>query len=145
MIDRPRTVIGPLLLAAVLLAAAGPRPSTAQSRPAVAASDRAALEELNRKYLLGTYFNEILAPGFRMTQADGSVLEREAFIKSRTPPPPQAATRKAEDLDIRVFGDTGIVNARVEGVRYTDVYHRGADGTWLAVTAHITRIAEPPR
>ena len=121
------------------------RPVAAQPSPAPSAADRAALELLNHQYLVGTYFEQILAPGFHMTQADGSVLEREAFIRSRTPAPPQAASRKAEDLDIRVFGDTAIVNARVEGFRYTDVYHRGTDGKWLAVAAHITKIADPPR
>lgn len=132
--------------ACVLLTVAGGlgQPAAAQGRAASTADDTAALEALNLKYLAGASFNEILAPDFRVTQADGSILGREAFIASRTPAPPAAATRRSLDLEIRVFGDTGLVHARVEGFRYTDVYHKGPDGRWLAAAAQITRIAEPP-
>jgi ketosteroid isomerase-like protein len=53
----------------------------------------------------------------------------------------------AEDVRVRVLGDVAIVHARTsyrtasgeqrQG-RYTDVWQRRA-GTWLAVSAHMTR------
>ena len=55
---------------------------------------------------------------------------------------------RAEDVEIRVLGNTAIVHARTVyetsdgrpgSGRYTDIWHK-QDGRWLAVAAHVTRL-----
>ncbi|MBV9152153.1 MAG: nuclear transport factor 2 family protein [Alphaproteobacteria bacterium] len=54
----------------------------------------------------------------------------------------------AHDVEIRLFGDIGIIHARTSytladgrpgGGRYTDVWAR-QNGRWLCVSAHVTRL-----
>ena len=117
-----------------------------------AADDVAALVELNRGYLRSVqasdvrWFDEHLAPDFLCTNADGALLDRDAFL-AHTARPATISGLEGYDVDVRVMGDFAIVRARTRfarpdgrlgASRYTDVWAR-RQGRWLAVAAHVTR------
>jgi ketosteroid isomerase-like protein len=91
-------------------------------------------------------FDEILADDFLCSTADGSLLDRRAFLE-QTAKPVTIRNLQAHDVTIRLLGDVAIIHARTSyttadgvasGGRYTDVWAR-RDGQWLAVSAHVTR------
>ena len=116
-------------------------------------SDRDALTALNTDYINSVQhsdvkrFDEILAPEFYCSNPDGSLLGRAAFL-TQTAKPVTIKHLRAEDVLIRIMGETAIIHARTSylkpdgsagGGRYTDVWMR-QDGRWLAVSAHVTRL-----
>ena len=115
-------------------------------------ADRETLLALNRDYIRSVQtsdvgrFAELLAPDFLCSNPDGSLVDREGFLK-QTARPVAISNLAAEDVNIRLFGDVAIIHARTTftgadgraGVgRYTDVWTR-RDGRWLAISAHVTR------
>jgi ketosteroid isomerase-like protein len=117
-------------------------------------TDLAALQELNREYIRSVQmsdvrrFQEILADDFLCSLPDGSLLDRERFLQ-QTAVPVKISDLEARDVNIRVMGDFAIIHARTayrtadgrDGAgRYTDVWAKRS-GTWLAVSAHVTRLA----
>ena len=126
---------------------------TATAMRANAQSDHEALVTLNTDYINSVQhsdvqrFDEILGPDFYCSNPDGSLLDRAAFLK-QTAQPVAITNLKAEDVVIRIIGDTAIIHARTrytkpdgtQGAgRYTDVWMR-QNGRWLAVSAHVTRL-----
>ncbi len=122
-----------------------------QSRPALK-SDLDCLLDLNRDYIRSVQtsdvsrFLEILAGDFLCSQPDGSLLDREAFLK-HTGRPVQISSLEAHDVNVRILGDVAIIHARTTYTmpdgrpasgRYTDVWAQ-RNGRWLAVSAHVTR------
>jgi len=122
-----------------------------QSRPALK-SDLDCLLDLNRDYIRSVQtsdvsrFQEILAGDFLCSQPDGSLLDREAFLK-HTAAPVKISDLEAHDVKVRILGDVAIIHARTTYTmpdgrpasgRYTDVWAR-RNGRWLAVSAHVTR------
>jgi ketosteroid isomerase-like protein len=116
------------------------------------ASDLEILEQLNRDYVASVQhsdvrrFDEILAPEFYCSNPDGSLVDRRAFLE-QTARPVTVSGLEPKDVIIRLFGDIAIIHARtsyktadgaVKSGRYTDVWAR-QNGTWLAVSAHVTR------
>ena len=114
--------------------------------------DLSALRDLNRDYIHSVQtsdvkrFDEILAPDFRCSNPDGSLVDRAGFLK-QTALPVQISGLQAHDVDVRLMGDFAIIHARTTYAgpdgrpgsgRYTDVWAR-RDGRWLAVSAHVTR------
>jgi ketosteroid isomerase-like protein len=110
------------------------------------------LEKLNRDYISSVQngnvcrFDEILAAEFHCSNPDASLVDRAGFLK-QTAQPVTISGLEARDVKIRLFGDVAIIHARTayttaEGQaksgRYTDVWAR-QNGTWLAVSAHVTR------
>ncbi len=110
------------------------------------------LLELNRDYINSVRssdvrrFNEILAEDFLCTNPDGSLVDREAFLK-QTARPVGISNLQALDVNVRLMGDFAIIHARTTYTRpdgqpgagrYTDVWAR-REGGWLAVSAHVTR------
>jgi len=119
---------------------------------APATADHDTLVTLNRDYIRSVQtsdvrrFDEILAPDFRCSNPDGSLVDRRAFLE-QTARPVSIRNLEALDVDIRLMGDFAIIHARTAYVqpdgspgagRYTDVWAR-RDGRWLAVSAHVTR------
>ena len=116
-------------------------------------SDRDILSRLNRDYIRSVQnsdirrFDEILAPDFRCSNPDGSLLDREGFL-AQTARPVTISNLEARDVEIRMFGDVAIIHARTSYTladgrpgagRYTDVWAR-QNGQWLCVSAHVTRL-----
>jgi ketosteroid isomerase-like protein len=117
-------------------------------------NDHDTLVELNRDYIRSVQtsdvrrFDEILAEDFLCSNPDGSLVDRKAFL-AQTALPVKISNLEVQDVNIRVMGDVAIIHARTTyrlpdgrpgGGRYTDVWAR-RNGRWLAVSAHVTRLA----
>jgi ketosteroid isomerase-like protein len=115
-------------------------------------SDLAMLLDLNRDYIRSVQtsdvrrFGEILAEDFVCSNPDGSLVDRQAFLK-QTALPVRISNLEAHDVQVRIMGDFAIIHARTTYTkadgeagsgRYTDVWAR-RNGDWLAVSAHVTR------
>jgi len=122
-----------------------------QSRPALKPAVDCLLD-LNGDYIRAvetsdvSRFAEILADDFLCSQPDGSLLDREAFLR-HTAAPVKISNLEAHDVKVRIMGDVAIIHARTTYTipdgrpgagRYTDVWAR-RNGRWLAVSAHVTR------
>jgi uncharacterized protein (TIGR02246 family) len=93
-------------------------------------------------------FATILAPDFVCSNPDGTLIDRDEFLR-RTESGSPLRSMDIEDVRIRMLGDVAVIHARTTYVlgdgrrgagRYTDVWAL-RDGTWLAVAAHVTRLA----
>ena len=115
-------------------------------------SDLETLQALNRDYINSVQagdvrrFDQILADDFLCSNPDGTLIDREAFLK-QTAQPVKISNLQAHDVNIRLMGDFAIIHARTTYARpdgqpgagrYTDVWAR-RNGTWVAVSAHVTR------
>jgi ketosteroid isomerase-like protein len=110
------------------------------------------LTALNRDYVASVQnsdverFDKILAPEFYCSNPDKSLVDRAAFLK-QTAQPVAIRNLRAHDVKIRVMGDFAIIHAATSYTtpdgneasgRYTDCWTR-QNGTWLAVSAHVSR------
>jgi ketosteroid isomerase-like protein len=117
------------------------------------ASDLTTLTELNQDYIRSVQtsnvqrFREILSDDFLCSLPDGSLVDRKRFLE-QTALPVQISNLEAHDVNVRLMGDFAIIHARttfttadgrVAAGRYTDVWAK-RNGTWLAVSAHVTRL-----
>ncbi len=115
-------------------------------------SDLDILLELNRDYIRSVQtsdvrrFDEMLADDFLCSNPDGSLVDRQGFLK-QTALPVRISNLEAHDVKVRIMGDFAIIHARTTykmpdggagSGRYTDVWARRS-GDWLAVSAHVTR------
>ncbi len=91
-------------------------------------------------------FDEILANDFLCSNPDGTLIDRQAFLR-QTARPVRITKLEAHDVNVRLMGDFAIIHARTSYTlpdgrqasgRYTDVWARRG-GRWLAVSAHVTR------
>ncbi len=118
-------------------------------------SDFDVLLALNRDYISSVQtsdvrrFDEILAPDFLCSNPDGSLVDRDAFLK-QTALPVTISNLQADQVNVRLLGDFAIIHARTAYVRadgragagrYTDVWAK-RQGRWLAVSAHVTRLSD---
>jgi ketosteroid isomerase-like protein len=116
------------------------------------ADDLQVLTKLNDDYITSVQrsdvkrFDQILSDDFLCSMADGSLLDRRAFL-AQTAKPVTITNLQAHDVNVRLMGDVAIIHARTSyttadgtagGGRYTDVWAR-RNGQWLAVSAHVTR------
>src|SRR5580700_1722022 len=116
--------------------------------------DLTTLLELNREYIRSVQmsdvqrFREMLADDFLCSLPDGSIIDRERFLE-QTAIPVKISNLEAHEVDVRLMGDFAIIHARTTYTaadgsagagRYTDVWAR-RNGTWLAVSEHVTRLA----
>jgi ketosteroid isomerase-like protein len=115
-------------------------------------TDNDILVALNRNYIRSVqesdvrWFEEHLSADFLNANPDGGLVDRASFLRQIAPP---CAVKglAAEDVRIRVLGDTAIIHARTtyrkpdgqpgQG-RYTDIWMRSG-GQWRCVAAHVTR------
>ena len=115
-------------------------------------ADHAALADLNHHYIRAIresdvgWFDAHLSPEFVNGNADGTFSDRAAFL-AFIARPSAVANLRAEDVQIQVIGDVGIIHARTAYTkpdgqpgagRYTDIWWR-AGGRWRCVSAHVTR------
>ncbi len=125
-------------------------PGTSSRPPA---QDLDTLRRLNGDYIQAVAqsdvnrFGELLASDFLCSRPDGTLADRNEFLKHTAEPYP-FKDLEAHDVNVRLLGDVAIVHARTtfaypdgtRGVgRYTDVWAR-RNGRWLAVAAHFTRV-----
>lgn len=111
------------------------------------------LTELNVNYIRSVqesdvgWFERNLADDFMCSNPDGSIVDREHFLK-QTAAPVKISNLEAQDVMVREMGDFAIIHARTTYTtsggragmgRYTDVWAR-RQGRWQAVSAHVTRI-----
>jgi ketosteroid isomerase-like protein len=109
------------------------------------------LTALNRDYVASVQkgdvkrLEEILADDFMCSNPDGSLLAKAEYLKLMAQPVTISGLG-AENVRIRLLGDFAIIHARfnyrsADGKqrrgRYTDNWAR-RDGTWVAVSAHVT-------
>ena len=110
------------------------------------------LAALNRDYIASVQkgnvrrFDEILAIDFLCSNPDGTLVDRAQFLR-QTALPVTISGLVATNVQIRLMGDVAITHGGTRHLtsagglrhgRYTDVWAR-RDGTWLAVSAHVTR------
>ena len=115
-------------------------------------SDLDTLTALNHAYIQSVQhgdvqrFDEILAEDFLCSNPDGSLVDKKQFL-TQTARPVTISGLSVEDVRVRILGDVAIIHARTSYTtasgehrngRYTDVWAR-REGTWLAVSAHVTR------
>jgi ketosteroid isomerase-like protein len=115
-------------------------------------SDQQTLTSLNTDYINSVQngdvkrFDEILDADFYCSNPDGSLIDRATFLK-QTAQPVTIKGLMADDVKIRMFGDTAIIHGRTNYTtadgraakgRYTDVWAKRGD-TWKCISAHVTR------
>jgi ketosteroid isomerase-like protein len=93
------------------------------------------------------WFDAHLAPDFMNTNADGSFIDRAAFL-AQIGRGPTVKSLQEHDVLVRVLGDFAIIHARTTYLkpdgqpgqgRFTDDWQL-RDGRWLCVSAHVTRL-----
>jgi len=119
---------------------------------ATAANDVESLEKLNASYIRSVqtsdvrWFGQNLAEDFLNSNPDGSLADREGFLR-QIARPVTISNFGASDVRIRIFGHIAIIHGRTTynkadgqpaAGRYTDVWARRS-GRWLCVAAHVTR------
>jgi ketosteroid isomerase-like protein len=117
------------------------------------AAELAHLTELNEAYVRSVatsnvaWFEQHLSADFLNSNPDGTLVDRAGFLRQIAKPIAITGLR-CEDVRIRILGDAAIIHARTiyakpDGQpgagRYTDIWMRGADGSWRCVAAHVTR------
>jgi len=115
-------------------------------------ADLAMLRQLNEQFIRAVansdavWFERHLSADFLNSNPDGTLSERAAFLR-RVAEPSAVTQLAADDVRIRLFGQTAIVHGRTTyrksggqpgAGRYTDVWAR-AGHTWLCVAADVTR------
>ena len=115
-------------------------------------ADHDTLAALNSDYIASVQagdvrrFDELLAADFLCSNPDATLVDRAQFLR-QTALPVTITGLVAEDVRIRLFGDMAIIHGRTryraaDGTerqgRYTDIWAK-RDGTWRAVSAHVTR------
>jgi len=115
-------------------------------------ADLRVLRELNDQFIRAVarsdapWFERHLSADFVNSNPDGTLSERAAFVR-RVAAPSLVTQLAADDVNIRLFGQTAIIHGRTTyrksdgqpgAGRYTDVWARAGD-TWLCVAADVTR------
>ena len=114
--------------------------------------DEQTLMRLNQEYVDAfmnadvDWYRAHLADEFVVIESDGSILNKEQFLRN-TVKGPDVADYKLHEVNVRIYGTAALVRAtgvwmRDDGSmgmsRYTDVYVR-ENGDWKTVSAQITR------
>jgi len=110
---------------------------------------------LNQEYIRSVQmsdvrrFRELLDDDFRCSLPDGSIVDKATFLE-QVAQPATISNLRAQDVDVRLLGESGDVaivhgrttfttlDGRSASGRYTDVWAR-RNGRWVAVAAHVTR------
>ena len=94
-----------------------------------------------------------MSPDFRQIRGDGSVVDRDTFLRDITSPDLVIDPYSVEELDVRVYGDVALLCGRTRMTgrsagepftthyRYIDTYVR-RDGQWKVCSVQITPVRE---
>ena len=111
------------------------------------------LEALNKEYVRAVvesdvgWFEKNLDTDFVCVNPDGSLVERDAFLKQTALPLP-VSNVELHDVVVREMGDFALIHARTTFMRpdgqagsnrYTDAW-RLQEGRWVAASAQITPV-----
>ena len=114
--------------------------------------DLETLQELNQGFIRSVrmsdvgWFDRNLSEDFLNSNADGTLVDRAAFLRQIALPCP-VSNFDVEDVRIRILGDTAIIHGRTTYTkpigqaaagRYTDVWVRQG-GRWVCVSGDVTR------
>jgi hypothetical protein len=125
---------------------------TARGQVNAGTADHEALQELNQGFIRSVrtsdvgWFDRNLAEDFLNSNADGTLVERAAFLRQIAPPCP-VSNFDVEDVRIRILGNAAIIHGRTTYTRpdgqaaagrYTDVWMRQG-GRWVCVSGDVTR------
>jgi len=95
-----------------------------------------------------------MSPDFRQIRGNGSVVDRDTFLRDSASPDLVIDPYSVEDLDVRVYGDVALLCGRTRMTgrsagepftshyRYIDTYVR-RDGQWRVCSVQITPVREP--
>ena len=115
-------------------------------------ADLERLHELNLGFIRSVrtsdvaWFDRNLADDFLNSNADGTLVDRAAFLRQIAAPCP-VSDLGVEDVRIRLLGDVAIAHGRTTYIkpdgqaaagRYTDVWVRQG-GCWVCVSGDVTR------
>ncbi len=115
-------------------------------------ADLEILQELNQGFIRSVrmsdvgWFDRNLSEDFLNSNADGSLVDRAAFLRQIEPPCP-VSNFGVEDVCVRILGDAAIIHGRTTYVkpdgqaaagRYTDVWVRRGE-RWSCVSGDVTR------
>ena len=115
-------------------------------------ADLDTLRALNAGYIRAVqnsdvrWFEEQLTQDFLNTNPDCTLVDRAGFL-AQIARPCTVSQLAAEDVHVRILGDTAIIHARTTyrkpdgqagAGRYTDIWMR-RDGRWLCVAAQVAR------
>jgi hypothetical protein len=100
-----------------------------------------------------SYVERILAPEWRVTQADGSLVSRADVLRLAFESGNLVITRMVvDDVTVALFGEAAVVRGRTEAagvlngvttaarIRFTDTFIK-RDGEWRAVASHASALA----
>ena len=100
-----------------------------------------------------SYVERILAPEWRVTQADGSLVSRADVLRLAFESGSLVITRMVvDDVTVALFGEAAVVRGRTEAagvlngvttaarIRFTDTFIK-RDGEWRAVASHASALA----
>lgn len=115
-------------------------------------SHASTLRSLNENYVRSAeqsdvrWYRENLAEDFLSSSADGSIIDKVAFLERVSKRYP-GSDLKALDVRIRIIGEVALIHAgfrytKTDGQegngRYTDIWAY-REGRWLCVSAHFNR------
>lgn len=147
-----------LLLASLLVVsgcsstATGPRTPEPDLVAALARQANAWDEAIVRKDLPAIASN--MAPDFRQVRSDGSLVDRDTFLRDITSPELVIDPYTVEDFEVRILGDVALLYGRTRMTgrfagepfashyRYIDVYAR-RQGRWKVCSVQTTPVREP--
>jgi hypothetical protein len=116
------------------------------------------LQRMNKRYVAASLAGDVdwyrmhLADEFVCIESDGSLLNKEAFLRLTAKGCSDLADYRLDDVDVQFYGDVALVRALGSwtmktgacGIsRYIDVYVRN-DDEWKVVSAQITRANREP-
>src|SRR5262245_33929632 len=150
-----------LTLISLLLSIGSNHVGGVASRQRTAAQDKAALIELENTWLKGEHtaavLERMLAPDFVHPVVTGDFLTKSQHIYYSTRRLPPANLRQSFDqLNVRLYGDVGIVNGivltsdkdgkQLDRTIFTDVFAY-REGRWQAINAQENRVEQlkPPK
>ena len=93
--------------------------------------------------------SRIFADDLVLTNPGGKAMSKKEILNGLMSPGQQFLSTKVDTVDVRLFGNIGIINAKITGIVkandktitvrtcYMDVYEK-RKGRWYAVAAHVT-------
>jgi uncharacterized protein (TIGR02246 family) len=93
--------------------------------------------------------SRIFADDLVLTNPGGTAMSKKEILNNLMSPDQQFLSTKVDTVDVRLFGNIGIINAKITGIIrandkiitvrtcYMDVYQK-REGRWYAVAAHVS-------